>query len=35
MHNQGLGQMGLFEDLPDNLLDDVIKSVVNPKRRRR
>ena len=35
MHNQGVGQMGLFEDLPDNLLDDVIKSVVNPKRRRR
>ena len=35
MQNQGVGQMGLFEDLPDNLLDDVIKSVVNPKRRRR
>ena len=35
MQNQGAGQMGLFEDLPDNLLDDVIKSVVNPKRRRR
>ena len=35
MQNQGLGQMGLFEDLPDNLLDQVIESVVNPKRRRR
>jgi len=36
MQNQGAGQMGLFEDLAEpELLDQVIKSVVNPKRRRR
>lgn len=36
MHNQGAGQIGLFEDLEEtDLLDQVIKSVVNPKRRRR
>ena len=35
MQNQGVGQTGLFEDLPDNLLDQVITSVVNPKKTRR
>ena len=35
MQNQGAGQTGLFEDMPDNLLDDVLDRLALKKQKAR
>ena len=35
MQNQGVGQTGLFEDMPDNLLDDVLDKLALKKQKAR
>ena len=35
MQNQGVGQTGLFEDMPDNLLDDVLNRLALKKQKAR
>ena len=34
MQNAGLGQTGLFEDIPDNLIDDTLNNLKTKKQAR-